>query len=149
MANYTGHFIGGFFVGGVTLFGLNHLKLYKLDINHVVLFMVSAIFGALFPDVDTHSKSRRLIYTLLIIIDFSLLISKLYKWAAIVGFCAMLPSLGRHRGWTHTWWAMLLVPSMLMVLAMVLFKQPWIEFLLYYVAMIAGYFSHLLLDRKF
>jgi membrane-bound metal-dependent hydrolase YbcI (DUF457 family) len=149
MANYTGHLLGGFIVGGLSLFGLSHFKVYKLNIHNSVLLMAAVMLGALFPDVDTHSKSRRVIYTLFITIDLSLMIAKLYKWAAILGFCAMLPALGQHRGWTHTWWAMLLVPSVILFVAMLLYNQTVMEILPYYLAMVAGYFSHLLLDRKF
>jgi len=108
-----------------------------------------SLLASLFPDVDTDSKGQNLFYSLLAALDLGLMIKGLYKWAAILGFCAMLPALGHHRGWTHTWWAMLLVPSVILVLPMIFYSISIEKLLPFYLAAVIGYFSHLLLDRKF
>lgn len=110
---------------------------------------VTALMGALFPDTDTDSKGQNLFYLILVILDLAFMIKGMYRWAAVLGFCAMLPALGRHRGWTHTWWAMLLVPFPILLLPVVFYAQPLERLLPFYFSAVIGYFSHLLLDRIF
>lgn len=149
MAGYKGHFIGGLFLGGTGLFGLEQLCIYQPDPPTAAVLICLVLLGALFPDVDTDSKGQRLFYTFLLILDLALMLKKQYKWAAILGFCAMLPAVGRHRGWTHTWWAMLLVPLPIIILPIIFYHREPMYTLPFYVAAVLGYFSHLLLDRKF
>ncbi|WP_421958111.1 metal-dependent hydrolase [Pseudodesulfovibrio senegalensis] len=108
------------------------------------------LLGALFPDVDTDSKGQNLFYSLMILVDAGMIYLKMYVWAAWLGLFAMLPAIGHHRGWTHTWWAMLVVPLPI-VLVPVLFMgvrepEPFVRF---YLAFLLGYFSHLMLDGEF
>ena len=103
--------------------------------------------GALFPDTDTDSKGQNLFYAIMVVLDIAFMIKGMYRWAAVLGFCAMLPALGRHRGWTHTWWAMALVPLPILLLPMIFFDQPLLRPLPFYLSAVSGYFSHLLLDK--
>lgn len=107
----------------------------------------TALMGALFPDTDTDSKGQNLFYLIMVILNLALMIKGMYRWSAVLGFCAMLPALGRHRGWTHTWWAMLLVPFPILLLPAVFYEQPFSRLLPLYLSAVIGYFSHLLLDR--
>ena len=149
MAGYKGHLVGGLFMGGMELFGLEQLRIYQPDLPITATLMGVVLLGALFPDVDTDSKGQRLFYAILIMLDLVLMIKHLYKWAAILGFCGMLPGVGRHRGWTHTWWAMLLVPLPIIILPKIFYHQELAQILPFYLAAVSGYFSHLLIDRKF
>ncbi len=112
------------------------------------LICISAM-ASLFPDVDTCSMARKFFYGILAILDVVLLINGYYKWAAIIGLAAMLPAVGDHRGWTHTWWAMLVVPGAILSVPLLLYKLPWEILVPYYIAAVIGYFSHLALDREF
>lgn len=108
------------------------------------------LLGALFPDVDTDSKGQRLYYAVFVLVDLGLIMRKEYMWAAWLGLFAMLPALGSHRGWTHTWWAMLLVPLPVIAMPVVLMDIETAQlFIPFYIAFAAGYFSHLLLDGEF
>jgi membrane-bound metal-dependent hydrolase YbcI (DUF457 family) len=79
-----------------------------------------------------------------------LIYQNFYRWAAWLGLIAMLPALGHHRGWTHTWWAMLAVGLPIAVIPQVLLGADSINvFLPFYAAFTLGYFSHLLLDWEF
>ena len=111
--------------------------------------MAVCLLGSLFPDTDTDSKGRILFYCCLVILDLALMAMEQYKWAAIVGFCAMLPAVGHHRGWTHTWPAMILVPTPIVILPAFFYGFSFRTLIPFYLAAVAGYFSHLLLDRKF
>lgn len=71
-------------------------------------------------------------------------------WSAWLGLFAMLPALGAHRGWTHTWWAMLLVPLPILAMPAMLIDFRAVQtFLPFYGAFAGGFFSHLLLDGEF
>lgn len=108
------------------------------------------LLGALFPDVDTDSKGQNLFYAVFAAVDLGLIAQKHYMWAAWLGFFAMLPAIGSHRGWTHTWWAMLLVPLPILGVPAVTLGMEFVEgFIPYYAAFATGYFSHLLLDGEF
>jgi membrane-bound metal-dependent hydrolase YbcI (DUF457 family) len=114
----------------------------------LVAILCFCLLGALFPDSDTDSKGQNLFYTLFILVDAALIYRHAYQLAAWLGFFAMLPALGHHRGWTHTWLAMLLVGSPILVVPTFLFGTgAMTTYLPLYLAFTLGYFSHLLLDR--
>ena len=149
MPGYRGHLAGGLILGAGALAGLIWFGVYLPDIKMALLLVSLVLLGALFPDVDTDSKGQNLFYAVLVVVDLALLIQEEYKWAAILGFCALLPAVGHHRGWTHTWWAMLLVPLPMIIVPVWLYQTAWQHLLPFYGATVLGYFSHLLLDRKF
>jgi len=146
MPGYKGHITGGIIVGAGVIYTAITTGYIHPDITKLFIILGLIIAGALFPDVDTDSKGQNLFYTILVIVDIYLIIKREYKNAAILGFLALLPALGHHRGWTHTWWAMLIVPISIIILAIVVFHYSWYDAIVFYLATIVGYFSHLLLD---
>ena len=149
MPGYKGHLIGGALAAGAVVGGVYWFGQYQPEPPVVAVLGGLVLLGALFPDVDTDSKGQHVFYTILGVLDFALIIKGLYRWAAIIGFVAMLPAIGSHRGWTHTWWAMLLVPLPLVLLPVWLYGSSPQDMAPYYAAAVLGYASHLLLDRKF
>jgi membrane-bound metal-dependent hydrolase YbcI (DUF457 family) len=103
--------------------------------------------GGLAPDVDTDSRGQNIFYPALILADLALILTKQLAWAAVLGLAGMLPAVGSHRGWTHTWWAGLLLPlpAFLLCLPHGFFAPETV--LPFYLAAVAGYYSHLLLDQ--
>ncbi len=153
MPGYKVHITGSAVAGGAAIaaamaLGYSHWTgATPLQLGGLLGF---CILGGLFPDVDTDSKGQNFFYGLLIIVDVALIYHHYYRWAAWLGLLAMLPAIGHHRGWTHTWWAMLVVGSPIIVIPMALLGPNQVSsFLPFYVAFTLGYFSHLLLDRKF
>ncbi len=151
MPGYKGHLAGSMIAGGaaitVAVISGYHFDFTPMRLGGLIGF---CILGGLFPDVDTDSKGQNLFYGLLIVVDGALIFYHRYQWAAWLGLCAMLPALGHHRGWTHTWWAMLIVGAPLVIIPVVILgKNVFSQFLPFYVSFTVGYFSHLLLDRKF
>jgi len=136
-------------MGGGCLAAAAGFGYYRPEPETAVALMAIALLGAMFPDTDTDSKGQNLFYGCLVVLDLALMIKGYYKWAAIIGFCAMLPALGHHRGWTHTWWAMLLIPLPIILLPVIFYRVAPETLLPFYLAAVTGYFSHLLLDRKF
>ncbi len=110
-----------------------------------VLFGLCLMFG-LWPDVDTNSKGQNLFYSIFFASDAVLIVTREFQWAAYLGLFAILPVLGKHRGWTHTYWAMLLIPSPLLILPYLLFPDRPFAGLPFYGAAVVGYFSHLFMD---
>lgn len=112
------------------------------------MLAITVLF-ALFPDVDTNSKGQFIFYGMILIFDSIFLALKEYKLASIIGFLALLPVLGKHRGWTHTIWAMAAVPLPLIILPCLVLELDVGAALPYYLAAVTGYLSHLIIDRKF
>lgn len=144
-----------------------------ISLNIVVIagcFTVALLFG-LWPDVDITSKSQKIFYSVLFVLNAVLIfIFKSYFAAALLGLFAMLPILSKHRGWTHSRITMILLPSLFLVIP-VYVEYPswgigWVELpdlidsllkwerltqvlqegLVFYLAGLVGYASHLYLD---
>ena len=155
MANFRGHLWGGFVATILSallcvagLWWTGSLEPYRtIDIwPKILLLLVIGMLSACFPDTDTESKSQRLFYRLLILLDLWFILIGDYRTAALLGLGAMLPLLGKHRGWTHTWLAMLLVPALFLLVPMYL-KQTVESFpIVCYVVSVSAYASHLVLD---
>ncbi|WP_420455036.1 metal-dependent hydrolase [Rubrivirga sp.] len=155
MAGYRGHLAGATAFFGVYLAGLallfsvdqayHRLSDVELVAYPAVLFGVCLMFG-LWPDVDTNSKGQNLFYGLFFGVDVALLATGQIEEAAYLGLFCILPALGKHRGWTHTYWAMLLIPSPFLVLPSVLAPERPFAGLPFYGAAVVGYFSHLVMD---
>ncbi|MGL1862444.1 MAG: metal-dependent hydrolase [Pseudodesulfovibrio sp.] len=150
MPGYKGHLAGGLFFAVMGLVGAVMLGWLVFDPLMAIGLTGFCLLGALFPDVDTNSKGQNLYYAVFAAIDLGLIIQKHYMWAAWLGFFSMLPAIGSHRGWTHTWWAMLLVPLPILIMpAFMLGTEAAQGFIPFYAAFGTGYFSHLLLDGEF
>ena len=149
MPGYKTHIVGAAAVTGGALAATSWLGVYRPGFETMVCLGLFSVLGGLFPDVDTDSKGRRIFYGAALVVDAFLIFREQYRYAAVLGFCALLPAIGSHRGWTHSWWAALLIPSSVLLAPMLLLGLPWKPFLSYYAATVLGYFSHLLLDRKF
>lgn len=161
MSGYKGHIFGALVAFGAYAAVLAYVIMVEwlpLPMNPLgdpllalfygaTLLVLSVLFG-LWPDVDIDSKGRRIFYGLFLIVDVYLIITGRFQAAAYLGLFAILPAVGKHRGWTHTWWAMLLVPSPLLVVPyMNLPETPWIG-APFYAAAVVGYLSHLVLDGE-
>jgi membrane-bound metal-dependent hydrolase YbcI (DUF457 family) len=154
MATYKGHTAGGLVVGGLVIVGSYALKLGEMPDGGVLLKDVQLIVGALilsvlfglWPDVDTNSKAQDLFFGTAFLADMYLLIYEQYPAAAFLGLIAMTPILGTHRGWTHKKPAMFLVPLPILIVPYLATDSVGDTAILLYIASVAGYFSHLLLD---
>lgn len=155
MSGYRGHLVGAGILCGVYVTALSFalsidVLAYKGAFLHgwqflVALFVLSLLFG-LWPDVDTNSKGQDIFYGAMFALDILLIATKSLEAAAYLGFLAMLPIVGKHRGWTHTKIAMILVPLPILLLPNTNPANGVSSSFLYYGAAEIGYFSHLLLD---
>lgn len=155
MAGYKGHLFGAtaffalylaalLYVASVEALATRYSQMELLGYP-LGLFGLCLMFG-LWPDTDTDSKGQNFFYTIFFLIDVALIATRHFEEAAYLGLFAILPALGPHRGWTHSWWAMLLVPSPLLVLPMIFFPERPLAGLPFYGAAVVGYLSHLFMD---
>ena len=154
MANYKGHILGGLGSGIIVVSALNLAPGEWLPSTQDVLGSWQTTFGlvaisvlaALWPDVDTNSKAQNIFYGVGIVLNIILILGGFFVLSALLGLLAMTPIVGKHRGWTHSKLAAVLVPLPLVTI-------PWLsgqdiagDALLVYIIAVSGYFSHLLLD---
>lgn len=154
MANWRGHVAGGAVLGAgyIALLALGpntlteHTRGLMSDWQMLIGLMVICILFALWPDIDTNSKGQNIFFGIAFAADIVLILSGHIEAAAYLGLIAMTPILGKHRGWTHSRVAMVLVPLPIIIIPY-LYRQEILQpALIFYGAALAGYFSHLLLD---
>jgi len=148
MPGYKGHLVGGALTGAAVLGACVWSGKYVPDLPQMAILGSLVLMGSLFPDMDTDSRGQNLFYLVLVALDLTLILQGQYRWAAVLGLAAMFPALGSHRGWTHTWWAMMFIPLPLVLLPYWLYGSPPRVLIPFYAAAVVGYFSHLMLDRK-
>lgn len=156
MSGYKGHITGAVVANTALVGALSVVPSNPLNATNYILsdwqllaglFVVAILFG-LFPDIDTNSMGQNLFFGLAFVADIILISTGHFEAAAYLGLLAMTPIVGRHRGWTHTKVAMLVVPLPIVLFPYLHNPQIWTTALLVYGAAVAGYFSHLLLDGK-
>lgn len=154
MANYKGHLIGGAVCTGIYTAVISNAPVERFaeyarllqDWQALAAVFVIGMLFALFPDVDTNSKGQDIFYWIIFPITVLLIYSGQFQAAAYLGMIAMLPVLTHHRGWTHSKWAMVLVPLPIVIIPYLYSDKVLAISLVYYGAAVVGYFSHLLLD---
>lgn len=114
----------------------------------ILLCFLTALLSALWPDVDIQSHSRKIFYRIFLVMDIYLLLVKEYRIAAFLGLFAILPMIGKHRGWTHSKITMILLPLPFLIFPMLAKGEVAWSGLPFYTASVLGYASHLALDKK-
>lgn len=154
MSGYKGHIAGAIATNGVYLAGVKLLPNDLLERSSISLqdwqlliglFVVAVLFG-LFPDVDTNSIGQNIFFGIAFVAMIVLILTGKFEPAAYLGLLAMMPIVGKHRGWTHHKLAMLLVPLPIVIIPYLSNHQIGTLGLLVYGSAVGGYFSHLLLD---
>lgn len=154
MANYKGHIVGGFVFTAGYAAAINFLPLARFakyagifsQWQAVLAVFIIGILFALFPDVDTNSKAQDIFFGIVFPLNIILIWQGMIQAAAYLGLISMLPIIGHHRGWTHKRWAMFVVPLPILLVPY-LYKQEILPAsIIFYLAAVVGYFSHLFLD---
>lgn len=144
MAGYKVHISAALIFCGVLYF---FPFWYSLPIQGKIACFVIAVFFGLWPDVDTKSKGQFLFLSLFLIVDAVLIYREEFKRAAYLGLLVVIPLISRHRGWTHSLAALLLIPGGLYLAAVHYAGRSPNDFLPYLLAGLLGYASHLVIDR--
>ncbi|MBC8041924.1 MAG: metal-dependent hydrolase [Rhizobacter sp.] len=154
MSSYKGHLFGGvlFFIpfafGLAAVYDFGKITPLQFTLQVAVLFGITLLF-ALWPDVDIKSKGQKIFYVLFLAVDLLLIAKGLWREAAFLGLFAMIPIVSRHRGWTHALWAVFVVPLPFLVIPMWMSGSYTMLGLPYYLAAVAGYLSHRMMDGIF
>jgi len=154
MSGYKGHIAGAVavnaaFIGAVKFMPGTILERWNSSLDDwqllIGLFIIAVLFG-LFPDIDTNSKGQNIFYGIAFVAEIILVLTGKFEPAAYLGLLAMTPIVGKHRGWTHSKLAMILVPLPIVLVPYLHNHHVWTLGIVIYGAALAGYFSHLLLD---
>lgn len=140
---------GGVFAAALTGAALVYFEVMPLHWPRLITLAGVCVLGSLFPDIDTDSKGQTVFYVAFLALDTWLIALRRYELSAWLGLLAVIPIIGQHRGWIHTWWAMLLLPLPIVLVPWLVFGQHWHPYAQVYGAFVLGYFSHLALDRQF
>lgn len=155
MANYKGHIVGGLGAGVAYVAILGAIPHVLTKTGGLLsqwqflaaLFVVAMLFG-LWPDIDTNSKGQDIFFGAAFGFDILLIWQGYIEAAAYLGLLSMTPIVSKHRGWTHSKIAMVLVPLPIVIVPYLYRSNMLATALIFYGAAVAGYFSHLLLDGK-
>lgn len=155
MAFFRRHLWGGFLATlvaiagvGIVLWQTGRLEPFLTieEAPKLGILIAVGLLSACFPDVDIGSISQRIFYRILLVVDLWLLYQRNYNAAALLGLGAILPLLGKHRGWTHTWLAAVLVPAVFFLAPMLINEQENLFLMICYGVSVVAYTSHLVLD---
>ena len=188
MSMFREHWIGGL-VAYSTFFIISLIATFAVPILHngvaqgwnptispitaplkiIGCFAVAVLFG-LWPDVDIKSKSQKIFYSVLFVVNLVLIVFlQKYLESALLGLFAMLPIMSKHRGWTHAKTTMILLPGVFLLIPIYSAHSEWAtdgnlvdlfnalaewdgltdafrSGVPFYVASLIGYASHLHLD---
>ena len=143
MPGYKGHLVGGC-VAYIVLISIVYIQCPSYMIAG--RWLVCALAGSLFPDIDVKSKGQNYFYWLILCLTIILLFMQQLRRLAVLSIVSILPMLVRHRGIFHRWWFIVAIAmgtwGVLCVYAPVYGKSLWLDMLFF----IAGAFSHLWLD---
>jgi len=143
MAQGTDHIVGGV---AVWLLFAYLLQSYITSFLTLLLVLVCAIAGSLFPDIDVKSKGQKFFYCLMAPAYIYLFAQKQYALCFLVGLFALLPILTKHRGLFHRWWFLLTCASLWGLSLVRMFPHYTDLVSIGTIFFILGCLSHLLLD---
>lgn len=143
MPGYRQHLIGG-----VALYLLLLVLLREQCSSSLVAgeWLVCALLGSLFPDIDIKSKGQQLFYTLTGIAIVGLIFSNRMHMLPVIGIGAVVPPLVRHRGLFHRAWFLVLLSGVIWIIAAFYapeHREPLFFDVLFF---LSGALSHIWLD---
>ncbi len=162
--NFKGHVLGGIVAGSVVAAGATYLgHVAPDDLTTQAAVAGTALFFSLFPDLDTASVAQRWFFRGVFCTLLYLGWIEDYELATLVGILCVLPLLDHHRGWTHSKISPFITVGLLGTTyeywrarqaflgefnwdnVHTLLEGHWV----FFIAGIAGWYTHLLLDGRF
>jgi hypothetical protein len=102
MPQYKTHIVGGILFFSVPFFFLQNY--YHISFLTACEWLLCAILGSLFPDVDITSKGRKIFYRVVGPLFMYCVVMQNSTYMSIVGSIALFPLFVRHRGIFHRVW---------------------------------------------
>ncbi len=144
MPNYKGHLVGG--AAAYTLLFILLRNSVTPSFITAGEWLVFALAGALFPDIDIKSRGQKYFYRIVLLLFFILIIQKQFELLAFGSILATIPMLVRHRGIFHKLWFVILMPMLIWLFVTITMPElsttVWYDVLFF----IVGAISHLWLD---
>jgi len=146
MPGYKGHLVGGIIAFGLLFFGIMSAFIPVASRFNIGEWLLFALAGSLFPDVDVKSKGQKYFYYIVLVCLVVLAVRQQFEMLACFSFIVITPMLVRHRGIFHSPRFVIAVP--LLVWVMVALSLPKIATPLFFDTLffIAGALLHLWLD---
>jgi hypothetical protein len=148
MPSYRGHALGGivaFGIGTAFCMGICAVPYSKLQ---AIEWLLCALVGSLFPDIDTKSKGQKLIYSLLLLLIIVFIIQRRMTYAAYLAVIALIPHVTHHRGMCHQWWFSCMVGTGAFMCAVQATPHAFLRYVIDLFFFFLGVGSHLILDRR-
>jgi len=141
MSSYEGHISAGTATSMIPVaFSAVHNGLDQLWL----VFLTSVIFS-LYPDMDTGSKSRRFIVIVSIVPAAYFVNKDMTNSLIALALLIIIPTAFKHRGFVHSIFGMI---TFGVIYLFMLNKLPYNEdTIVYSLAIITGYLTHLTLDK--
>lgn len=143
MPQYKTHVLGGLCSFAILRFVLHG---YNPTFAASCEWLLFAILGSLFPDVDIKSKGQKIFYRfLMILFVYYAFVQKVYH-LSVIGCLAIFPLLVRHRGIFHRIWFIVLLGVAMILWAYFTFSRY--TFIVFWDAIFftSGAISHIWLD---
>ena len=144
MSNFKGHLTGGLIISSI----IASSYLYLFNIKTAIIGFITTLIFSLYPDMDVKSHSQRIITAILT----ALIIYFLYNnynaiYTAFVGFLIIMPMLGKHRGYNHSIINGFILCLIWLGILSAFFTLNMSKDYIYNIALLSGYWTHLILDR--
>lgn len=146
MPGYKGHLVGGTVAFGLLFFALVGVVVTQPSLVTTGEWLLFALAGSLFPDVDMKSKGQKYFYYVVFIFLAFLVAQQRFQMMACFSFIAITPMLARHRGIFHCQWFVITIP--LLLWGVVSAAKPALsqQFFFDILFFIIGALSHIWLD---
>ncbi len=158
MSGFKSHILGNFLIDILVvtglfylsdLFNLVFLKNYIYDPEKMITLISISFIFSIFPDIDTNSHAQKIFYFIFLLVYLYFFFKGEYKTVAILGLFGFLPVLSKHRSWTHSKMAAILICSLFLFLPYLFPNISKADSICYFIASLVGYFNHLIIDGIF
>lgn len=147
MPGYKGHLVGGIIAFGLLFVALmNFIFTQQPSLLTVGEWLMFALAGALFPDIDVKSKGQKYFYYVVLVCLFVLAYQQQFQMLSCFSFVMVTPMLVRHRGIFHSPRFVIALPLTVWIIIATLLPQRSLQFFVDTLFFIMGALSHLWLD---
>ena len=144
MPNYQTHLSGGAIAFAITLVGVvPYAHPSVLTASEWLLF---ALAGSLFPDIDIKSKGQKYFYWMILILLLILTYTQRFIPLAIISIMSTIPLISKHRGLFHRAWFVIGAPLAIWYVLSNQYPPIKLSLLFDMLFFITGALSHLWLD---
>jgi hypothetical protein len=146
MPGYKGHCVGGVIAFGLLLFILVPAIIKQPSLVTMMEWLLFALAGSLFPDIDIKSKGQKYFYYVIFLFFMILAMNRRFEILSCFSFIIITPMLARHRGIFHSPWFVTTMPLLLWAFISISVPRVSQQFFFDMLFFIIGALSHLWLD---